>query len=179
MPGHRWNGCIGHFLSMRSSSKYILTSCQTAGRTTKASDVWFSYSRHCTMANGATFLLSAKFDCPVAVLPEVFCLSKCACLWKWFIGTNYLVLDSATMLRRLSYLINGISRPFASRDCTKDNNNKFKKKTHMRTVRFGNRLRKARSRRWISPERDRDVWSSFGNKQIHRVVIDLMQIWGC
>ena len=60
MPGHRWNGCIGHFLSMRSSSKYILTSCQTAGRTTKASDVWFSYSRHCTMANGATFLSVCK-----------------------------------------------------------------------------------------------------------------------
>ena len=34
--------------------------------TTKIFQVWLSYSHNCTLANGAVFILSAKFDCPVA-----------------------------------------------------------------------------------------------------------------
>ena len=51
---------------------------QTAGRTTKASDVWFSYSHTPVYAANGAIFHSVYQVRPVAVLPEVFSLSKCA-----------------------------------------------------------------------------------------------------
>ena len=50
---------------------------QTAGRTTKASKVWFSYSHNCTLDNGAVFCSV----CPVRLSsgpPEFFTFRYCA-----------------------------------------------------------------------------------------------------